>query len=78
MKTTRRLSPDDLNGIARSAVNSLYGAKAPAHLTDDDRDEWQAEANRLFIIACDSLTGVTDAETAYNRTKAAVLNEMAP
>ncbi len=70
MKNT--MTTDELNDIARSAVNALHGERAPAHINADERDEWQAESDRLFLAACDVLAGVTDAQTARSLALSAV------
>jgi len=53
--TTTAPTVDDLNDIARQTVDAAIGDRPPAHFNADQRDEWQAEADRLFIAACESL-----------------------
>jgi hypothetical protein len=53
--TTTAPTVDDLNDIARAIVDAAHGARPPAHYNADECDEWQAEADRLFFVACESL-----------------------
>lgn len=66
------LTIDDLNDIARSAVSAVHGEQAPSQMNSDERDEWQAESDRLFLAACDVLDGVTDSRTARSLALSAV------
>ena len=49
--TTENLTTDDLNDIARQTVSDIIGERPPANMNDDERDEWRAEADRLFLMA---------------------------
>jgi hypothetical protein len=72
-----KLSPDDLNDIARSAVNSIHGDRAPAAMTENERDEWRATADLLFESACQALSPNMDATTASHCAVTAVRESVA-
>lgn len=72
-----KLSPDDLNDIARAAVNSIHGEQAPAILPDYERDEWRATADLLFESACQALSPNMDASTASRCALTAVRESVA-
>jgi len=46
------VSIDDQNDAIRARVEEEIG-DMPMGLNDDERDEWQAEADRLFFQFCD-------------------------
>jgi hypothetical protein len=50
------MNPDTLNDIARAAVDSIHG-RAPAKLNADERDDWREIADRLFLVACQAISG---------------------
>ena len=72
LKLSPMTSPDTLNDIARAAVDSIHGARAPAKLNDDERDEWRSTADRLFLAACQAISGDMNAATAKDSALAAV------
>ena len=72
LKSSPMTSPDDLNDIARAAVDSMHGARAPAKLNDDERDEWRETADRLFLAACQAISGDMNEATAKDFALAAV------
>lgn len=72
LKSSPMTSPDDLNDIARAAVDSMHGARAPAKLNDDERDEWRETADRLFLAACQAISGDMIEATAKDSALAAV------
>jgi len=72
LKSSPMTSPDDLNDIARAAVDSMHGARAPAKLNDDERDEWRQTADRLFLAACQAISGDMNEATAKDSALAAV------
>ena len=57
-------SPDTLNDIARAAVDSIHGARAPSTFNDDERDEWRETADRLFLAACQAISDDMNEATA--------------
>jgi hypothetical protein len=72
LKSSPMTSPDDLNDIARAAVDSIHGARAPAKLNDDERDEWRETADRLFLAACQAISGDMNEATAKDSALGAV------
>jgi hypothetical protein len=47
-------------------------ARAPAKLNDDERDEWRETADRLFLAACQAISGDMNEATAKDSALAAV------
>ena len=72
LKFSPMTSPDDLNDIARAAVDSIHGARAPSSFNDDERDEWRETADRLFLAACQSISGDMNEATARDCALGAV------
>ena len=64
LKSSPMTSPDDLNDIARAAVDSIHGARAPSSFNDDERDEWRETADRLFLVACQAISRDINEATA--------------
>tara|TARA_R110000868_G_scaffold187072_1_gene429565 strand:- start:249 stop:548 length:300 start_codon:yes stop_codon:yes gene_type:complete len=50
---------DDQNDALRARVEAAMGAM-PQGLSEDDRDEWSATADRLFFQFCDDEYGRAD------------------
>ena len=71
-KSSPMTSPDDLNDIARAAVDSIHGARAPSSFNDDERDEWRETADRLFLVACQAISRDMNEATAKDSALGAV------
>ena len=72
LKSSPMTSPDTLNYIARAAVDSIHGARAPAKLNDDERDDWRETADRLFLVACQAISRDMNEATAKDFALGAV------
>jgi hypothetical protein len=72
LKSSPMTSPDDLNDIACAAVDSIHGACAPSTFNDDERDEWRETAGRLFLAACQAISGDMNEATAKDSALGAV------
>lgn len=68
--TTERLTTDDINDIARAAVDEIHGTRAPANATEDERDEWTERGQKMFLRACEALAPEMDSETARAAARA--------
>lgn len=70
--SAERLTTDDLNDIARAAVDEIHGTRAPASMTEAERDEWTERGQKMFLRACGALAPEMDSDAARAAARAAL------
>ena len=72
MTSKNTLTPDDMNDIARSVVDEIHGTRAPASMTEDDRDAWTERGQVMFMVACEAMAPEMDEDSARAAARAAI------
>ena len=72
MTSENTLTPDDMTDIARSAVDEIHGTRAPAGMTEEERDAWTERGQVMFMAACEAMAPEMDGDSARAAARAAL------